>query len=325
MGPVDLLRVLEGLPLKEERLLVGPESLDDGGVYQIDRDIALIQTVDFFTPLVDDPYDFGAVAAANAVSDVYAMGGVPVTALSVVCFPAKGVDFDIMRRMLLGGFEKIREAGAAVAGGHSVTDNEIKFGFALTGIVDPSRIVRVSGARSGDVLVLTKPIGTGVLAHGLKAGYVSDEARDLFVSSMKQLNSAASRAMIDIGVNACTDVTGFGVLGHALNMARSSEVSFVLRSGRVPLFPEAEDMAAKKVCPGGLNRNREYVRPYLESKNDGPEVDLLFDPQTSGGLLIAVSSEKCEGLLSALRKGGVKEACVIGEVIDRREPYLIVE
>jgi len=325
MGPEDLLKVLEGLPLRDERLLVGPDTLDDGGVFQIDRDKALIQTVDFFTPLVDDPYDFGAVAAANAVSDVYAMGGIPLTALSVVCFPAKGVDFDIMRRMLLGGFEKIREAGAAVAGGHSVTDNEIKFGFAVTGIVDPSRIVRVSGARPGDALVLTKPIGTGVLAHGLKAGQVSDEARDLFVSSMKRLNSAASRAMVDVGVNACTDVTGFGVLGHALNMARSSEVSFVLKSGRVPFFPEAEDMAAKKVCPGGLNRNRDYVRPYLKSEVGGPRVDLLFDPQTSGGLLIAVSAEKRESLLSALKDGGVEEACVVGGVVDRKDPYLIVE
>jgi selenide,water dikinase len=319
------MKVLEGLPLREDRLLVGPESLDDAGVYALDQNTALIQTVDFFTPLVDDPYDFGAVAAANALSDVYAMGGVPLTALAVVCFPAKGVDLAIMRHMLLGGFDKIREAGAAVAGGHTVTDKEIKFGFAVTGIVKPSQIVRVSGARAGDSLVLTKPLGTGVLAHALKAGVLSEKARDAFVASMKELNAAAREAMLDTGANACTDVTGFGLLGHALNIARSSKVTLLFRPDRIQFFPEAPDLVTKKMCPGGLNRTREYVTPYLETRARGPALELLFDPQTSGGLLISVPADRCQDLLAALKEKGVVCAAAIGEVREREGPYLIVE
>jgi selenide,water dikinase len=305
MGPADLMKVLEGLPLREDRLLVGPESLDDAGVYALDQNTALIQTVDFFTPLVDDPYDFGAVAAANALSDVYAMGGVPLTALAVVCFPAKGVDLAIMRHMLLG--------------------KEIKFGFAVTGIVKPSQIVRVSGARAGDSLVLTKPLGTGVLAHALKAGVLSEKARDAFVASMKELNAAAREAMLDTGANACTDVTGFGLLGHALNIARSSKVTLLFRPDRIQFFPEAPDLVTKKMCPGGLNRNREYVTPYLETRARGPALELLFDPQTSGGLLISVPADRCQDLLAALKEKGVVCAAAIGEVREREGPYLIVE
>lgn len=316
--------MLDGLPLRDDKLLIGPESLDDAGVFRLNENSALIQTVDFFTPLVDDPYDFGAIAAANALSDVYAMGGVPLTALAIMCFPTATVKLAVMREILLGGMETMREAGAAVAGGHSVVDKEIKFGFAVTGHIDPSRVVRVSGARPGDVLVLTKPIGTGVIAHTLKAEGLEPDVGDAFVSSMKELNAAAAAAMVEAGAHACTDITGFGLLGHALSMAKSSDTCMMFRSSDVPLLPKALDAASRKMIPGGLKRNKTYISAHVESACDPVLFDLLCDPQTSGGLLIAVPPEKAEMLLDALHGGGNASASRVGEVTERKTSYLAV-
>jgi selenide,water dikinase len=316
--------VLNRLPLGGDGLLVGPETLDDAGVYRLDEETALIQTVDYFTPLVDDPYDFGAIAAANALSDVYAMGGSPLTALAIMCFPVGSVPLRVMREIILGGLDKVREAGAAVAGGHSVVDKEIKFGFAVTGRVHPSAIVRVTGAKPGDAIVLTKPIGTGVLAHALKSQGLEDEVLDSLLSSMKTLNAAACRAMTETGASACTDVTGFGLLGHALNMARGSHVSIRITAGDVPLLPAALDAAAGSMIPGGLRRNSKFVASDVDSSVDGPAYDLLCDPQTSGGLLIAVPAERAAFLLEALAAEGVKEARRIGEVEEKQKTALIV-
>jgi selenide,water dikinase len=318
------MEVLKGLPLGGDGLLVGPETLDDAGVYELDENTALIQTVDYFTPLVDDPYDFGAIAAANALSDVYAMGGKPLTALAIMCFPAGSAPLSVMREIILGGLDKVREAGAAVAGGHSVVDKEIKFGFAVTGIVHPSRLTQVGGARPGDELVLTKPIGTGVLAHVLKREGLPAEVNEAFLESMKMLNAAACEAMVPAGARACTDVTGFGLLGHALNMARGGGVSIEIAAGEVPTLPMAEDAAARDMLPGGLKRNRSFVSPHVESRVSGPLYDLLCDPQTSGGLLIAVPSGGSGGLLDALGSAGVAGARRIGVVEEKRKSFLFV-
>ncbi len=317
--------MLEGLDLDDDGLLVGPASLDDAGVYGLDDDTALVQTVDFFTPLVDDPYKFGSIAAANSLSDVYAMGGTPICALSVLCFPCGTVPVEIMRDILKGGIDKIRESGAAVAGGHSVLDKEIKFGFAVTGRVHPSRIVRVSGARPGDVLVLTKPIGTGVLCHTLKAEGLAAEIESALVASMLELNAAAGTAMVEAGAGAGTDVTGFGLLGHALGMARSSGVTIAVRASDVPLLPGAREAAAGKIVPGGLKRNRRYVEPHLRSSTDETSLDLMCDPQTSGGLLVAVGKDRAAGFLKELEVRGVACAAAIGEVVARGDSYLRVE
>jgi selenide,water dikinase len=316
--------VLDGLPLGGDGLLVGPETLDDAGVYKLDEETALIQTVDYFTPLVDDPYDFGAIAAANALSDVYAMGGEPLTALAIMCFPVNSMPLTVMREILLGGLDKVREAGAAVAGGHSVVDKEIKFGFAVTGRVHPSRVVEVSGARPGDAIVLTKPIGTGVLAHALKAEGLPPEVLEAFLNSMKELNAAACGAMTAVGAHACTDVTGFGLLGHALSMAKSSDVSIRIAAGSVPLLPAAGDAAARGMLPGGLKRNKQYVSRDVERQLDGPVYDLLCDPQTSGGLLIALPGARAGDLLQELSRRGVEGAREIGAVEERHDALLIV-
>jgi selenide,water dikinase len=304
--------------------MIGPETLDDAGVYKLDEETALIQTVDFFTPLVDDPYDFGAIAAANSLSDVYAMGGTPISALAVLCFPVGKTPLEVMKSILLGGMEKIRESGAAVAGGHSVVDKEIKFGFAVTGIVHPSKVVRVGGATPGDALILTKPIGTGVLAHTLKAEGLSADVNRALVASMKELNGPAAAAMTRVGVHACTDVTGFGLLGHALSMAEGGDVCVAVTAERVPVLPQAREAVSRKMIPGGLKRNRHYVGPHLESSSDEATVDLLCDPQTSGGLLMAVAADRADALLAELASEGVRDAALIGEVIKRSGPRLLV-
>jgi len=318
------MSVLDGLPLAEDGLLVGPETLDDAGVYKLDEETALIQTVDYFTPLVDDPYDFGVIAAANALSDVYAMGGKPLTALAILCFPAGSAPLSAMREILLGGMNKVREAGAVVAGGHSVVDKEIKFGFAVTGRVHPSRVVQVCGARPGDAIILTKPIGTGVLAHTLKAEGLAADVMEAFLDSMKRLNAAACEAMTAVGAHACTDVTGFGLLGHALSMAKSSGVSIRIRAREVPLLPAADDAAARGMLPEGLKRNKSFVGRDVDSNLDGPVYDLLCDPQTSGGLLIALPGERAGDLLDALSRSGVEGTREVGEVEERQKALLIV-
>jgi selenide,water dikinase len=282
-------------------VLVGFDTADDAGVYRLSDDLALVQTVDFFTPIVDDPFTFGAIAAANSLNDVYAMGGKPVSALSIVAFPGNG-DIQILSDIMRGGLEKMREAGCAVLGGHSVNDPEIKFGYAVTGTIHPNRIKANSGARPGDALVFTKRLGTGVIGTALKRGIATEESVSAATTSMLELNRAACEIMLRFDVHGCTDVTGFGFLGHAREMAVASGVTLEIHSRNVPLLPGAVAAVQAGAIPGGLNNNKEFVSCAVEiAGNIDPAVlELLYDPQTSGGLLIAVSDPDAAALLDAL-------------------------
>jgi selenide, water dikinase len=279
-------RVLASLPrVPNSNVLVGYDTSDDAGVYQLTPEVALVQTVDFFTPIVDDPYTFGAIAAANALSDVYAMGGKPISALSILAWPMDG-DLEDLEAILRGGADKIHEAGAAILGGHSITDTELKFGYAVTGTVHPSRVKANAGARVGDALVFTKRIGTGVVATALKKGIAREEDVAASTESMLTLNKAACEAMLQFEVHGCTDVTGFGLLGHARELACGSGVTVEIERDAVQFLPGAVEYARAGAIPGGLKNNREFVVPYVEAQ--GEVDDLLFDPQTSGGLLISM-------------------------------------
>ena len=314
MGPEDLGKILEDLPVpKNGRLLVGIEKLDDAGVYLLSEDLALVQTVDFFTPIVDDPFWFGQIACANALSDVYAMGGEPITALNIVCFP-RDLELSILKEILRGGLKKLEEAGVVLVGGHSVEDPEVKYGLSVTGIVHPQKIVRNQGAKPGDLLVLTKPIGTGIIATAIKA-QMAEEKTILKVSEvMATLNKEASRVMVEIGVNACTDITGFGLLGHMCEMVEGTGVDFYVYAPRVPIFEEAFYFAKMGLVPGGAYRNKNFRSHMVDFCGvDEVTIDLLFDPQTSGGLLMAVAREKVSLLLDELKKRG-ERGWVIGEV-----------
>ena len=268
----------------DPNLLIGFDTSDDAGVYKLSEECALVQTLDFFTPIVDDPYTFGAIAAANSLSDVYAMGGKPITALSILCYPGTG-DLDDLAEILKGGAEKIHEAGCALAGGHSVNDPEIKFGYSITGTIHPAKIKANSGARPGDVLLLTKPIGTGVIGTALKRGIASAEHVDAMIASMLRLNRDACDAMLAFDVHGCTDITGFGLIGHLRELAKASGVTVHLDPTQVRFLAGASDYAAQGAIPGGLNNNREFASPDVE----GIAPDLLYDPQTSGGLCISMS------------------------------------
>ena len=278
----------------------------DAGVYRLSDDCALVQSVDFFTPIVDDPATFGRIAAANALSDLYAMGAKPLTALNLVGFPSC-LEHEVLVAILKGGAEKLAEAGAVLVGGHTVEDDEPKYGLAVTGLVDPARLVSTVGARPGDQLILTKPLGTGILATALK-GEVLDEAQMVeAIRGMEMLNRAASEAMLEVGVHACTDITGFGLLGHSLEMAEASRVGMVIEAGALHVYPLVLDMAAIGLVPVGSYHNREHYLPRVVNRETlQPElVDILADPQTSGGLLIAVSPERHDALHAALRARGV--------------------
>ena len=269
-----------------ENVLVGFDTADDAGVYKLTPECALVQTVDFFTPIVDDPYTFGAIAAANALSDVYAMGGRPLSALSILAWPAKG-DLDALSEILKGGAEKVHEAGCSVIGGHSIQDNEVKFGYAVTGTIHPDRIKTNAGARPGDALMLTKRIGTGVIATALKKGTAKESDVQASVESMLTLNRAACEVMLELETHGCTDVTGFGLIGHALEMARASNVTLEIDGRAVRFLPGAIEYAREGAIPGGLKNNREFASACVEGESEF--ADLLYDPQTSGGLLIALS------------------------------------
>ncbi len=289
-------------------VLVGFDTADDAGVYRLTPDLALVQTVDFFTPIVDDPFTFGAIAAANALSDVYAMGGTPISSLSVVAFPANG-DPGILEAILRGGLEKMNEAGCAVLGGHSVADPELKFGYAVTGTIHPDRVKTNAGARAGDALVFTKAIGTGVIGTALKRGLARQSSVDAAMASMLTLNRAACEAMLRFEVHACTDITGFGFLGHAREMAVASGVTLEIDASRIPLLPGALDAVRAGMAPGGLGNNREFVSCAVEVPNafDAALLDLLYDPQTSGGLLISLpesDAEELERVFPAARRVG---------------------
>ncbi len=303
------------------------ESLDDAGVYKMSDDLAIIQTIDFFTPIVDHPYDFGQIAAANALSDVYAMGGKPLTAMNVVCFPTKSLDISILKDILRGGIDKMKEAGVTLVGGHSIDDTELKYGLSVTGIVHPKRLVTNDGAKDGDKLILTKPLGTGIISTALKAGKASNEIIAEVTKCMASLNKKASELMQEVGVHACTDITGFGFLGHACQLAQNSQVGIKIHSGSVPFFAEAREFAKKGLCPGGLHRNREFYGKMVEFSDRVPDYikDILFDPQTSGGLLISLSPEAAEMLIGRLKKAGVPEAATVGEIVSKPVGKILIE
>ncbi len=326
LSPVDLkdvLSVLSGAP-RFKGVLVGPETWDDAGVFRISPTRALVQTVDFFTPMVNDPFEFGRIAATNALSDVYAMGGTPLTALSIVCFPESG-DMEILREILRGGAETLKRARVALMGGHSVRDKEIKFGFAITGEVHPKRIVSNARAKAGDILVLTKPLGVGILATALKQRLLSDDLVRRMTEQMATLNRAAGEAMQAAGASAATDVTGFGLLGHALNVARASKKTLRIWSTAVPILPGVVGFAERDVVPGGLITNAAYVAPHVLYEEGVPEAlrKVFVDPQTSGGLLIAISPSRGKALMRLLARAKVA-AAVVGEVLPRRSRPLEV-
>lgn len=300
------------------------ESPDDAGVYKLTDDLAIIQTIDFFTPIVDEPYAFGQIAAANALSDVYAMGGKPLTAMNVVCFPTKSMDISVLQDILKGGVDKLREAGVTLIGGHSIDDKELKYGLSVTGTVHPTQLVTNAGAKAGDKLILTKPLATGIISTALKAGVVGEETIAKFINCMATLNKKASELMQEVGVHACTDITGFGLLGHATQVAENSQVGIELHLASIPYFPEAVEFSQQGLCPSGLFRNKDYYSPRVKFINETPEYmqNILFDAQTSGGLLICLSPGKAELLLNRLRQAGVAEAALIGEVIS--EPIGVV-
>jgi selenide,water dikinase len=303
------------------------ERAEDAGVYKLSSDLAIVQTVDFFTPIVDDPYAFGQIAAANALSDVYAMGGKPLTAMNIVCFPIKTMDISVLREIMAGGLDKMREAEVTLVGGHSVEDKELKYGLSITGVIHPERVIQNTGARLGDRLILTKPLGVGIINTALKGGMIDEITVAKAVACMATLNNKASELMREVGVSACTDITGFGLLGHACEMIEGVEVGMVVDSASVPYFPEAKALAEMGLVPGGLHRNRNFRAHMVEISKGVPRylVDILFDPQTSGGLLISVSADKAPGLLNSLRKEGVGEAAIIGEIVDKQKGKIVVK
>lgn len=313
------MKLLPGGP-QDENLLVGFDTSDDAAVYRISEDTAVIQTVDFFPPMVDDPYTFGQVAAANALSDVYAMGGVPRLALNLLCFPADRLPPTAVAAILRGGADKVQEAGALLCGGHTVEDEEPKYGLCVTGFVHPDRVRTNAGAKAGDVLILTKAIGSGVLNTAAKADLLTPVQHDALITTMTTLNAAAARVMAEYLVSACTDVTGFGLMGHASEMAAASGKTLRIQAAQVPLLPGALQFAQDCILPGGLYRNKEYLQADTSLAPDIPDAiaHLLFDPQTSGGLLISVPEAHSQAMLNALQ-ADCPDARIIGQVLERRD------
>ena len=326
MAPGPLAQVLRQLPTVEDKnLLTAAIPFADAGVYRLSDDCALVQSVDFFTPIIDDPRTFGRIAAANALSDIYAMGGKPLTVMNLVGFPAC-LEPEILVEILKGGAEKVHEAGAIVVGGHTVEDDEPKFGLAVTGLVDPKQLVTTVGAKAGDVLVLTKPLGVGILATALKGEVIKEEQMVEAIRGMEMLNRAASEVMLEVGVNACTDITGFGLLGHALELAEASQVGIEIEAAALHVYPQVMDLAAIGLVPVGSYRNREHYLPKVVNRaRVAPEiVDILADPQTSGGLLISVSVDKLSQLTLQLEAAGCN-AFNIGRVVAEHPGQMIVK
>ena len=328
LGAADLAHILHRLPtFKHRDMLVGTETSDDAGVFRLRKDLAIVNTVDFFTPIVDDPYVFGQIAAANALSDVYAMGGEPTTALNIVGFPRGRMSLDVLVEVLNGGAERVKAAGAVVIGGHSIIDEELKFGMAVTGVIDPQKIVRNVGVKPGDALVLTKRLGTGIATTALKRRRASAEAVRTAVESMVTLNRAASRIMRRFAVHACSDVTGFAILGHSFEMAHGSGVTIVLDAQALPVLPGVVELGAEGLITGGCSRNRAYLHDKVEVAPRVPAglVEVAFDPQTSGGLLIALPAKRAPRLVFALKKGGVAAAAIVGRATARNGAWVILE
>lgn len=310
--------------MESENLIVGIETSDDAAVYRLSDEIAVIQTLDFFTPVVDDPYTFGQIAAANSLSDVYAMGGKPTVALNIVCFP-NCLNIDILGEILRGGADKVIEAGAIVMGGHSVQDDEPKYGLSVMGIVHPDKVLKNYGCKVGEVLILTKPLGTGIINTAIKAELASKEAYDIAVKVMCTLNKYAGEIIIEYDISACTDITGFGIMGHCYEMASGSNISLKLFKEKIPYIKEAKEYAKIGLVPAGSYNNKSYLEGKYELRSI-PEwlEDILFDPQTSGGLLVSCTPLEAEKLMSRLNKLELKSV-IIGEVIPLQDKYIIVE
>jgi len=307
------------LPLiSDPNLLAGIEHAEDAGVYKLSADLALIQTVDFFTPIVDDSYIFGQIAATNALNDVYAMGGKPITAMNIVCFPVKTMDISVLREVLRGGLDKMREAGVLLVGGHSVEDNEIKYGLSVTGLIHPDKVLFNRGAKNKDSLILTKPLGTGIVSTALKGGQVDPQLLEKVIFSMTQLNKKTAELIISEGnIHACTDITGFGFLGHACEMIDGSDVGLRINSAAVPIFAGVQELVETGFAPGGLYRNKNFRINQIEKADTCPDwiLDVLFDPQTAGGLFFSLLGKQAQGLVKKMRNAGIVDAAIVGEVV----------
>ena len=299
-------------------MITGFEHAEDAGVYKISESLALVQTIDFFTPTVDDPFTFGQIAATNALNDVYAMGGKPITAMNIVCFPIKTMDKSVLREVLRGGLDKMREAGVLLVGGHSVEDDEIKYGLSVTGTIHPDKVLFNSGAKPGDSLILTKPLGTGIVSTAIKGGEADPQLVDKAIACMTQLNKKASELMISQGgINACTDITGFGFLGHACEMIEGENVGLRINSAHVPIFDGVRKLVESGFVPGGLYRNKNFRIKQIEAAATCRTwiLDVLFDPQTAGGLLFSLPGKQAQGLVEKMRSAGIVDAAVVGEVV----------
>ena len=321
-----LSKVLCKLPRSTDpNLLVSGEKMDDAGIYKISNDMALVQTLDFFTPMVDDPYVFGQIAAVNSLNDVYAMGGKPLTAMNIVCFP-KNLDSQILSLILEGGYLKIQEAGAVLVGGHTVEDNEPKYGLSVTGTIHPERVVTNAGAKPGQAVILTKPIGTGIISTGIKRKVADSKSIDEAVSIMTSLNDKASKAMVECGASACTDITGFGLLGHMLEMAEASNVTMEMELPLIPILHGVFDLAIKGIVPAGAKNNLKFVESKVEWQKNTDNVykEILADPQTAGGLLITIDNKRADELISLLREYGV-DGYIIGRSVRPTGKKIIVE
>ncbi|MHC4598162.1 MAG: selenide, water dikinase SelD [Planctomycetota bacterium] len=322
MSPEDLARLLDQIPtVHDENVLVGEGTVDDAGIYRLTDDTCLVQTLDIFPPVIQDPYLYGQIVAANALSDVYAMGGKPVTALNLVGFPTGQLPLEILAEILRGGADKVKEAGCVLIGGHTWRDAEIKYGLSLTGVVHPERIVSNANAKPSDRLILTKPIGTGVITTAIRGGGVPPELERRISLGMARLNKSASEKMLAHGVTAATDITGFGLFGHAAEIANASDVTLRFRMEDIALFPGAVQFSREGFLPGGSKKNKTYLEAQVALDPSIPEevTDLLFDAQTSGGMLICAPKGEAEALLKEIREGGDPEAMEVGEVLPRED------
>jgi selenide, water dikinase len=317
------------LPLiSDPNLLTGYEHAEDAGVYKLSDDMALVQTVDFFTPTVDDPYTFGQIAATNAINDIYAMGGKPLTAMNIVCFPIKTMDKSVLREVLRGGLSKMREAGVLLVGGHSVEDNEIKYGLSVTGLIHPDKILYNRGAKPGDKLILTKPLGTGIVSTAIKADAAGPQLIQKATACMTELNKKASELMLSQrDIHSCTDITGFGFFGHACEMIEGESIGLRIDSSAIPIFAGIQDLVESGYIPGGLYRNRNFRMAQIEKAPSCPDwiYDVCFDPQTAGGLFFSLPAIHAHSLVEKMRAAGLADAAVIGDVVTGHPGKILIE
>ena len=314
--------------ISDPRLLTGYEHAEDAGVYKISDDLALVQTLDFFTPTVDDPYTFGQIAATNALNDIYAMGAKPLTAMNIVCFPIKTMDKSVLREVLRGGLNKMHEAGVLLMGGHSVEDNEIKYGLSVTGTIHPDKVLYNRGARPGDQLILTKPLGTGIVSTALKADAVHDALLQKSIACMTELNKKASELMLAAGdIHSCTDITGFGFLGHACETIEDSDVGLRIFSSAIPILEGVRDLSKTGYLPGGLYRNRDFRIAQVEKAPSCPDwiFDVCFDPQTAGGLFFSLPAAKAQSLVETMHAAGITNATIVGDVTSEHPGRIFME